>query len=103
MEMRFVVGMGFVLGMHDVADYARCAEESGFSHPAFVDTPAAARDVHVMMAVAAEHTSHILIGQGGTDSCTIHPLVVANATASIDELSGGRAFVGIGGLVHSAR
>ena len=96
MNMKFAVGMGFDLGMHEVVCYARCAEESGFSHLAFIDTPAVARDVHVMMAVAAEHTSHILIGQGVTDPSTIHPLVVANATASIDELSAGRAFVGIG-------
>ena len=31
-----------------------------------------------------------------TDPFTYHPLVIANATASVNELSGGRAFVGIG-------
>ena len=94
--MSFAVCMGFGISMEEVADHARAAESSGFSHLAFVDTPNIARDVHVMMTQAALSTEHIRIGQGVTDPWTAHPSAVANATASIGELSGGRVFVGMG-------
>ena len=96
MKMRFAVCMGFGLTMHDVGGHARAAEQAGFSHLAFVDTPNIARDVHVMMTQAALETERIHIGHGVTDPWTLHPASVANAAASIGELSGGRVFVGIG-------
>lgn len=51
MKIKFAAPMGFDLRMHQIARYARCAEESGFSYLAFVDTPAAARDGAVRLFV----------------------------------------------------
>ena len=82
--------------MQEVAKEARVVEESGFDYLTLVDTPATARDVHVMMTVAAMATERIRIGHGVVDPFNSHPLVTVNAAASIDELSGGRAFIGIG-------
>ena len=42
------------------------------------------------------NTKTIKIGHGVTVTATRHPSVTANATATIDEISGGRAFVGLG-------
>ena len=94
--MKFSVGMGSPMTTHEVAVEARAVEESGFDCLTLVDTPATARDVHVMMTVAAMATERIHIGQGVVDPLNIHPGVIANAAASIDELSGGRAFIGLG-------
>ena len=96
MHMNFSVGTGRVADIHQVATLARTAEECGYSRISFPDTPAFNRDVHVMMTVAALNTHRIHIGQGFTDPLTFHPFVIANATATVDELSGGRAYVGLG-------
>ena len=96
MHMNFSVGTGRITDIHQVAQLARTAEECGYSRISFPDTPAFNRDVHVMMTVAAVNTRRIHIGQGVTDPLTVHPSVIANATATVDELSGGRAYVGLG-------
>jgi 5,10-methylenetetrahydromethanopterin reductase len=72
------------------------AEECGFDQVTYVDQQNLSRDVYVQMAVAAMNTRKIKIGQGVTVPVTRHPSVTANATASVNELSGGRAFLGIG-------
>ena len=94
--MKFAIGIGRNEPITEVGDHARVAEESGFDYLSAVDMPFLSREVDSMMTLAALHTSRIRIGQGVTDPVTRHPLVVANAAATIDELSGGRAFVGIG-------
>ena len=96
MRMNFSVGMGRSLRMDEIADYARVAEECGFSHMTFIDSQNLCRDVYAMMTIAALNTRRIHIGHGVTNPFTRHPSVTANATATINELSGGRAFVGIG-------
>lgn len=96
MRMDFSVGMGRNLRIDEIAEHARVAEESGFSHLALVDQPNLSRDVYVMATIAVLSTSRIRIGQGVTDPSTYRPWVIANATATLDELSGGRAFLGIG-------
>ncbi len=94
--MDFAVGMGRNERMDEIADHARVAEESGFSFVTFVDQPYMSRDVFASMTIAALNTRRIRIGQGVIDPLTHHPLAIAGGTASINELSGGRAVVGIG-------
>ena len=94
--MKFSIGMGSTLTTAEVAAHAAAAEEAGFSHLTLVDTPSMSRDVHVMMMLAVQATKHIRIGQGVVDPRSIHPSVIANLSASINELSGGRVFVGLG-------
>lgn len=96
MKMVFGTGVGRGLRIDQVADHARVAEESGFSHFTVVDQQNLSRDMYVMMTIAALSTHRIKIGHGVTQPFTRHPSVTANATATIDELSGGRAFLGIG-------
>ena len=96
MRMDFTVGMGRDESALDIAELSRAAEEAGFTYLTFVDQPNMSRDVFVCMTQAALNTSRIRIGQGVTDPYTYHPSVIANATATVGELSGGRAFVGLG-------
>lgn len=96
MKMEFHAGIGRYETVREIGELARLAEESGFSHVSLPDQPLLNRDVFVGMAAAAVHTHRIRVGPGVTDPHTYHPLLIANATASVDELSGGRAFVGIG-------
>lgn len=95
-SMDFGVGMGRTLASYEIAEHARVAEEAGYKHLTFIDSQNLARDCYVNMASAALATKTIRIGQGVTNTFTRHPFVTANATATINELSGGRAFIAIG-------
>ncbi len=96
MLVEFSVGLGRNERIDEIADHSKAAEQSGFSHLTFVDQPNLSRDVYAMLTIAAMNTHRIRIGQGVTDPAIFHPSVTANATATLNELSGGRAFLGIG-------
>ena len=96
MKMNFGVAMGMKESIDEIAGQALVAEESGFSHMSFLDSHNRSRDVYVMMAIAALNTRRIHIGQMVTLPFTRHPSVTANATATVNELSGGRVFLGMG-------
>ena len=96
MKMDFAVGMNRNERMDEIGEHARVAEESGFKFVTYVDQPFMSRDVFASMTIAALNTHRIHIGQGVLDMTTHHPLAVAGGTASIDEVSGGRAIVGMG-------
>jgi 5,10-methylenetetrahydromethanopterin reductase len=96
MKINFAVGMNANERMDEIGEHARVAEESGFSFITYVDQPYMSRDVFASTTIAALNTRRIRIGPGVVDLTTHHPLGIAGATASIDELSGGRVIVGIG-------
>ena len=96
MRMHFTTGLGRNLAMWEIGDHAKAAEDSGFEASTFVDQQNLCRDVYAMMCMAAINTTRLHVGHGVTNPLTYHPSVIANATASVDELSGGRAFVGLG-------
>ena len=96
MRMKFAVGMGRNENIYQIQDLAMAAEDSGFSYVTFVDQPHISPDVLVCMTLALTSTDRVHVAHGVTDHYTYHPSVTANATACLNELSGGRAFVGIG-------
>ena len=54
------------------------------------------REVYSCLTYFAQHTSRIKVGPCVTDPYTRHPALTAMAIATLDELSGGRAILGIG-------
>jgi 5,10-methylenetetrahydromethanopterin reductase len=80
----------------EIVDLAVRAEQLGFDRCWVYDEGLVTRDVHVVMAAVAVATSRLAIGPGITNPYTRHPAQTASAIASLDELSGGRAFLGIG-------
>ena len=56
----------------------------------------AMKDVYAGLVVAALNTSRIGLGTGVTNAVTRHPTITANASAAIDEISHGRAILGLG-------
>jgi 5,10-methylenetetrahydromethanopterin reductase len=79
-----------------IVDLARHAEELGFSRCWVYDEGLAGRDVYVGLTAIARATGRLDIGPGITNPFTRHPGVTAAAIATLDEYSGGRAFLGIG-------
>ena len=53
-------------------------------------------DPYVALSAAASSTTRLGLGIGVSNSITRHPAVTASAIASVQELSGGRAVLGLG-------
>ena len=61
-----------------------------------IDSQLAMKDVYAGLVVAALNTTRIGLGTGVTNAVTRHPTVTANAITAVDEISGGRAVLGLG-------
>ena len=75
---------------------AKSAEDLGFDYVGVPDSQSLFHELYVSLAVAARATTRVQIGPTVTNPLTRHPAVTASAIDSIDEMSGGRAFLGIG-------
>lgn len=85
-----------VAPMGRLVELARMAEDLGYSRIWVPDEGLASRDVFVVMAAMAAATETVQIGTGIVNPYSRHPALITAAVASIDELSGGRAFLGYG-------
>ena len=103
MRMDFSVAWGRALASYEIADHAAAAEQAGFDMLGIIDTQNLARDPYPAMTIAALNTNRVRIGPSVTNTFTRHPAVTANAMATIDEISGGRAWVGLGSGFSAAR
>ena len=79
-----------------MVELGRFAEELGYGRCWIYDEGLATRDVYVTLTAIAQATSTIALGTGITNPYTRHPATTAATVATLDELSGGRAFLGIG-------
>ena len=79
-----------------VVELARLAESLGYERCWVYDEGLAASDTYVAMTAIAVATETLTVGPGITNPYTRHAGVTAGAIATLDELSGGRAFLGIG-------
>ncbi|HKG72011.1 MAG TPA: LLM class flavin-dependent oxidoreductase, partial [Nitrososphaeraceae archaeon] len=79
----------------EIMKLARLAEEVGVDRLGISDVifyP----DTYEIQALCALVTKHMKIGSLVTNPYTRHPAVIAAAVSTLDEISDGRAFVGIG-------
>jgi 5,10-methylenetetrahydromethanopterin reductase len=92
--------MGMIAGplgeARNAAGLARAAEDAGFELLGLGDNQSLWRDVYVSLTLAAAATSKIRLGPTVTNIVTRSLAVTASAIASVDEVSGGRAFLGLG-------
>lgn len=90
-----------------LARMAERAERKGWAGLSLVDSQNLAGDVYVGLAMIASATSRLAFGPGVTNTVTRHPAATAAAIASLQEISGGRASLGIGrgdsALAHLGR
>src|SRR5215469_12052142 len=74
---------------------AQLAEANGFATVWLADERFY-RDLYACLSLLAVHTSEVLLGPCVTDPYTRHPALTAMAIATLDEISSGRAMLGIG-------
>ena len=77
-------------------DLAVRAERQAWSGMWVIDSQNLAGDPYASLALAARETDKIEMGPGVTNPYTRHPAVTASAIATIQEISDGRAVLGIG-------
>jgi len=71
-------------------------EELGFDNLWLTDSSLHARNCYAYLTLAAQQSSRLTLGTAVTNPLTRHPAITASAIATIDEISGGRAILGIG-------
>lgn len=71
------------------------AEEIGYSELWYTDIRFET-DAYVNLALAAQRTRRIKLGPGVSDPYTRHPVLIATAMATLDQVSDGRVQVGLG-------
>jgi 5,10-methylenetetrahydromethanopterin reductase len=86
-----------------VASRCRRAEDGGADFVGITDGQMIWRDSYVALTLAATSTSKVRLGPWVTNAVTRHPTVTANIIATLDELSDGRMFLGIGNGDDSVR
>ena len=80
----------------EIAELAQQCDDYGFGFLGMTDGQMIWRDVYVALSVAATRTKRIQLAPWVTNIITRHPTVTANAISTLQELSGGRVFLGIG-------
>lgn len=96
MSFRFEIGLLPRMAVAEVAEQVVAAEDLGFDGAWIADSQSIFRDAWAALALAAGRTSKIRLATGVTNPVTRHPAVLASDIATLDELSGGRATLGIG-------
>jgi 5,10-methylenetetrahydromethanopterin reductase len=76
--------------------YAKLAESVGFDMIGVADSQSLFREPFVTLGLLGQATEQIMIGTTVTNPITRHPAVMASAIATVQEISGGRAMLGIG-------
>jgi 5,10-methylenetetrahydromethanopterin reductase len=74
----------------------KLAEELGFHYIWVADSSLHGRDAYPYLTLCALSTKRARIGINVTNPFSRHPAVTANAMATLDEISGGRAILGVG-------
>jgi len=81
--------------MSETVELATAAEAAGFSD-IWLPDHYFLRDTFVAQALMAERTEHIRFGTAVVSPLLRHPALLASSTATVNELSNGRAIIGIG-------
>jgi len=92
--MRFGVEFAPNVKYYELEYYAKLAEDNGFGYMWITDHYNN-RNVYAMLTLLAMRTREMRIGAGVANPYLVHPAVIASAIATVNEVSGGRAILGI--------
>jgi len=96
MPVSFHVGILPNRPLNDFVDWIAMADELGFGGVWVADSQSVFRDAFMALTLFATCTRRMQLATGVTNITTRHPAVLAHSFATLDELSGGRAVLGIG-------
>ena len=81
--------------IQELVDLAQLCEGLGYRSFWYTDVRFA-RECYIGLTAVALKTSSIKLGPGVTDPYSRHPAITASTIATLDEVSGGRALLGLG-------
>jgi 5,10-methylenetetrahydromethanopterin reductase len=96
MAISFHIGILPNRPLDDFVDWIALADELGFGGVWVADSQSVFRDAFMALTMFALRTKNMELGTGVTNIITRHPAVLASSFATLDEISGGRAQLGIG-------
>jgi 5,10-methylenetetrahydromethanopterin reductase len=96
MSVAFDIGLLPDRPIDELARLAASAEEKCFEGVWIADSQSIFRDAYAALTICALRTERMLLATGVTNPLTRHPAVLAGVIATVDEISGGRAILGIG-------
>ena len=77
-------------------NFGKIYEDAGLDGLLFFDTQNLAPEVYTSLTAIALQTCRIKLGTGVTNPKTRHAAVTASTIAALDQLSGGRTYLGLG-------
>ncbi len=77
-------------------EHAQLAEGAGFDLFGVADSQSLFRELFVTLAAVGQATESMMIGSTVSNPLTRHPAVMAASVASVNEITGGRAMLGMG-------
>ncbi|MEM2137194.1 MAG: 5,10-methylenetetrahydromethanopterin reductase [Candidatus Methanomethylicia archaeon] len=93
--LRFGLELLPVTPVSDIVEISKYADNLGFD-VIWVTDHYNNRNVYVTLTAIALNTKRVMLGTGVVNPYVANPLWTASAIASVDEVSGGRAILGIG-------
>jgi 5,10-methylenetetrahydromethanopterin reductase len=102
MEEETIMRFGFMMVLSPrepilrFPDIASHAEAVGFDLAWLGESQMISKDAYTALALAATKTEKIFLGPGVANPVTRHPTVLANTMVALNEISDGRAILGIG-------
>ena len=91
--MEFGIGRRTPHNLIDLVEWGQLIEGYGFDYVGLADSQSLQPDPYVGLALMAGSTNVVRMGPEATNPITRHPAVTASAIASINRISGGRAFI----------
>ena len=93
--MRVEVELSPVIATSELLELEKLVDEAGVDSLGISDV-AMLRDTFLVQALCAQTTNHVQIGSLVSNPYLRHPAAVATTLATLNEISQGRAFLGIG-------
>lgn len=95
-KFSLALGVGRREPVSRVIEVARLAEALGFHGLWLQDNPLMTKDAYMVLALIAANTSRLTLAPGVTSPAVRHVSVVVNSIATLDQISDGRAVLGVG-------
>jgi len=101
--LEYGVGLPPAAPVGELLELADEVERLGYDY-LWINDERLERDPFTLLAAVAQRTNRVRLGPGVTNPYSRHPALVATAMSTLDELSGGRAVLGLGagGTNHRA-
>jgi 5,10-methylenetetrahydromethanopterin reductase len=96
MAVEIHVGILPQRAVEQAVDLGMAAEAFGYKGVWVADSHSVMRDAYVVVTLLAAKTRRIQLAAGVSPTVTRHPAVLANSWATLQEISNGRAILGVG-------